>query len=121
MYVRIHGEACRDDKGRDDCITVLAENKNAAAGAGVDFVGYYQDSGERTSDGLLGVGAEGEGMVPAHFCAADQRVSRDVLSVDTDFTSGGILQRAAKRADTFDTIYKRSDWGGDEHHKVAFY
>lgn len=54
-------------------------------------------------------GTGGGGRV--YFCAADQRVSR-VLSVDTDFTSGGILQREAKRTDTFDTIYKRSDWAG---------
>ena len=84
---------------------------------GGGFVRYYQDSGGYTCE------IPGTYTGIEHFCAADQRRPANVvLSVDTDFTSGGIFQREKernrerekrKRADTFDTIYKRSErWRG---------
>lgn len=110
-----------DDKGRDDESPYWRRTKNAPPperkGEGGGFVRYYQDSGGYTCE------IPGTYTGIEHFCAADQRRPANVvLSVDTDFTSGGIFQREKernrerekrKRADTFDTIYKRSErWRG---------
>lgn len=70
-------------------ITILAENKNAPLPVG-GFVRYYQDR-QRQS-----IKAQEE-RERVNFCAADQRVPR-VLSVDTDFTSGGILSGEERNA-----------------------
>ena len=68
-HTYIHRERHRRDKGRDDCITVLVhrKQKRSSSKPGGGFVGYYQDSGERTSDGLQGVRAGDRGVVGRIF------------------------------------------------------